>query len=177
MLLDNETGEAIDARARVVARARAELGIQDPNKYYRAVAPQYLGHVHDKAWCGVFALWCLVSEGLCAWQWEDSKGFVWRLDATSEPLPGDVAVFERSPSGAVLWHHAVVETMPAELSEEIHPGLAPAPLGRPYVHTLDGNALPTPLEGVEARIHPVDANVRFYSIAQLISEPATLVRP
>ena len=152
-----ETGEAIDARARVVARARGELGEQNPNKYYAVVAPAYFGHVHDKAWCGVFALWCYVSEGLCSWQWEDGDGFAFRLTPTDDPQPGDLAVFERSPSGAVLWHHAIVELVPDEF----------------HVYTIDGNALPNPKEGVEARIHPRDANARFYSIEALISDPPT----
>lgn len=158
MSLENETGEAIDARARVVGRARSQLGEQNPNTYYAVVAPDYFGHVHDKAWCGVFALWCLVTEGLCNWQWVDGDGFVYRLERTTDPQPGDIAVFERSPSGAVLWHHAVVERV--ELGH--------------YVHTIDGNALPFPKEGVEAKVHETNG-AKFYSIAQLISEPPTRV--
>jgi hypothetical protein len=161
---DFETGEAIDARARVVARARAELGDQDPNRYYELVAPAYVGHVHDKAWCGVFALWCLVSEGLCSWEWEDGRGFVFRLPMTDDPRPGDVAVFERNPvTGKVVWHHAIVERVDRE---------SVVPAGS--VETIAGNALPYPREGVAEERAPIDENVRFYSIAKLMQEAPTL---
>ncbi len=158
-MADDETGEAIDARARVVARARAELGVQDPNKYYRDVAPAFIGHPHDKAWCGVFALWCYVKEELCDWTWTpDGAGFVHRLQRTQRPEPGDVVVIDRTPSGVVLWHHAIVTRVDGW-----------------YLHTVDGNALPYPLEGVDERVHAwgssdrYHSNVDVYSIEGLIS--------
>ena len=156
----NETGEAIDARTRVVERARREVGDQNPDRYYTLVAHEFEGHAHDKAWCGVFALWCYVSEGLCSWVWSvevHAPGFAWRLPRTTEPKPGDLAVFEKNPrTGATLWHHAIVERVEGD-----------------EVHTIDGNALPFPREGVAHATHPIDENVRFYSVEPLISDPPT----
>src|SRR5690242_12823607 len=59
-------------RARVVTRARSFLGAdgsaraQDPNQFFRLVAPMYAdrGYEKSKAWCGIFALSCYVLEGL-----------------------------------------------------------------------------------------------------------------
>ena len=151
--MTDETGEAIDARARVVGRARSELGEQDPDKYWAVVCPALMGHEHDVAWCGGFVLWCLRQEGVCSWDWEIGKGFVWRLKATALPEPGDVAVFKKSPSGSVLWHHAIVERCDG---------------GR--VYTIDGNSMPAPREGVTAKDRPIDTNVTFYSIGSLLED-------
>jgi hypothetical protein len=145
------TGEAIDARARVVAIARGELGYQDPRDYYADCAPAYLKlPPNAKAWCGVFALWCLRRAGLTTAQWEDRKGFLGELGlrVTALPEPGDVAVF-----GAPLWHYAIVEHCKD---------------GK--VHTIDGNTMQAPAEGVTAKVRPITPNVTFYSIGKLIGE-------
>jgi len=155
----NETGEAIDARARVVARARSFLGAQDPNRFFDIVIPAWSGQglERKKSWCGVFALSCLVLEGLWpagAERWRDGSGFVLRgvadglLRVTKFPSPGDVAVF-----GPPLWHHAIV-------AAEVVSG---------KVATVDGNVL-GPVEGVAEKVHAVTGQTVFYSIAPLISE-------
>ena len=138
-----ETGEAIDARARVVARARSFLGPngepreQDPKQFFAIAAPQFAGghHEHDTAWCGIFALSCLK--------------LVYHLRVVSVPEPGDVVVF-----GAPLWHHAIVERVEA---------------GK--LHTIDGNVLPFPKEGCAAKVRDIGPAVTFYSIHSLISDP------
>ncbi len=153
-VLIDETGEAIDARARVVARALGELGEQDPDKYYDVVAPQFSGGKNDHAisWCGIGALWCLVMEGLCTWNWETGRGFVYRLKTLSLPLPGDIAIFRKGATGKDLWHHAIVKDY-----------------GNGKVNTVDANVLPYPKEGWAEKTRPIDTNVTFYSIATLIS--------
>lgn len=149
----DETGEAIDARARLVAWARGELGEQDPNKYYRSAAPQFAdkGAEHSVSWCGVFVLAGLRECGLTDWQWETGRGFVYRLAKTADPQPGDVAVFQKGASGKDLWHHAIVASVDSGA-----------------VNTVDGNVLPAPREGVAERRRAIDSNATFYSIAQLL---------
>lgn len=175
-----ETGEAIDARARLVARARSYLGPggeprdQDPNQFFQIFAPMYgPKDVHAKAWCGIFVGSCLVLEGLWpakAERWKDGRGFVLRavadglLRVVSIPEPGDIAVF-----GAPLWHHAIVESV-----------------GGGKVCTIDGNAIGSlgvgadggPREGCCAHDgefgfapRPIDAHVTFYSIHPLLADP------
>ena len=145
----DETGEAIDARARVVAIARCELGEQDPDKYWRVVCPALCGHPHDVSWCGGFVLWCLREAGVTALEWVIGKGFVFRLETVNEPAPGDVAVF-----GAPLWHHAVVKRTEGGM-----------------VYTIDGNTMPRPLEGVTERVRAITPKTTFYSIAPLLRDP------
>lgn len=150
-----ETGEALDARDRLVARARAFTGKQDPDHFYRIAIPEWVG-VPGKSWCGVFALSCLVAEGLWpadAERWRGGSGFVLRgvadglLRVTKFPLTGDIAVF-----GAPLWHHAIVR---GEMSN----GTVP---------TIDGNVTGPTGKGVWERTHPVTDATTFYSIAPLL---------
>lgn len=147
----NATGEAIDARRRVVDAAIAEIGFREPSKYWRTVCPDFLGQKPNaKAWCGIFALWC-IRQALpeVDWLWStraSEPGFVWRLSHTALPEPGDVAVF-----GPTLWHHAIVE--------DCYGG---------NVYTIDGNVLPAPLEGVARRKRPILPATSFHSIAKLI---------
>lgn len=160
-----ETGEAIDARARVVARARSFLGpgdidtLQDPNQFFRIACPEFAdkGLEHRKAWCGIFALACLKLEGIAPdIMWDPTgKGFVGHLKVTHEPLAGDVVIF-----GAPLWHHAIVDRVEGGL-----------------VHTIDGNVLAgldahgQPREGCGRRKRPLTPAVTFYSIHKLIADP------
>ncbi len=126
------------ARGRVVALALGELGDQDPQRYIRDAAPVYIGQPPNaKAWCGIFALWCLRQAGLSSKVWVDGRGFaVGYLPITRDPEPGDVAYF-----GGKLSHYAVVERV------EPVPGYAA------IVHTIDGNTLPAPREGVTQKQH------------------------
>lgn len=158
-----ETGEAIDARARLVAWAAGEIGEQDPNKYYRVAAPQFAdgGHEHDTSWCGIFCL-----AGLHAIAptrapiWQTGSGFAREhLRVVQLPEPGDIAVFRKGEdkNGRDLWHHAIVER-----------------LDRGVLHTIDGNVLRAPLEGVARKTRKLDderGNVTFYSIATLLKDP------
>lgn len=147
----DETGEAIDARRRVLAVAETQLGDQDPDKYWSLVCPELMGNPHKVAWCGGFALWCLREAGLCEWPWVVWKGpgtpsgFLYRLLPTRDPKPGDIAYFDH------LQHHAIVRSVSGG-----------------FVDTIDGNALPAPREGVVEKTHPV-TGCTFYSIASLIS--------
>lgn len=158
-----ETGEAIDARARLVARARSYLGEQDPDQFFRIFAPQYADkRLGSKvAWCGVFCGALLMLEGLWpsdAPRWEPVKGFVLRavrdgrLRVVSLPEPGDLVVF-----GAPNWHHAIVV--------KVENGL---------VYSVDGNSMQAPLEGVVAHDgtdkppRRITHETVFYSIAPLL---------
>ena len=152
-----ETGEAIDARARLVAWAASQIGERDPNEYYRVCAPQFAdrGAEHSVSWCGIFALAGLhVIAPTRAPMWATGKGFVRDLRTVSLPEPGDIAVFRKGADGRDLWHHAIVERVE-----------------RGRVYTIDGNVLPAPREGVARRDRPIDANATFYSIASLLRDP------
>lgn len=147
-----ETGEAIDARARVVAIAEAEIGEQDPDKYWKEVCPDLCGHPHRIAWCGGFALWCLRTAGLTNWDWYiyqgpgSPSGFLFHLLPTEDPKPGDIAYFDH------MQHHAIVKEV-----------------NWPYVDTIDGNSMASPKEGVTAKTHnTAEERITFYSIEDLL---------
>jgi hypothetical protein len=93
------TSEAV--RSKVLELATLELGNADASKYYR----ECLGQVPAKkyAWCGIFALWCLREAADCKWTWAIGSGFLFRLNRTSDPLPGDIAYFDQP-----YQHHAIV---------------------------------------------------------------------
>jgi hypothetical protein len=131
------------ARARVVRIATEELNggteaEQDPQRYIRDAAPQYIGQPPNaKAWCGIFALWCLRQAGLTTKLWADGKGFAYGyLPIVRLPEPGDIAYH-----GGALSHYCVVARV------ESVPG------SRAIVHTIDGNVLRAPREGVARRSH------------------------
>ena len=155
-----ETGEAIDARAALVRWALGELGVQDPNKYFRVACVEFAdrGLEHEKSWCGIFVLAGLHALGLVDWQWSTDPrrpGFVFRLTVTRDPQPGDVAVFRVGRDGKDVWHHAIVEYVRN---------------GR--VYTIDGNVMMYPKEGVMTKERPIDSNVTFYSIGSLVRDAA-----
>ncbi len=134
-------------RSRVVAIARAELGIQDPQKYIRDAAPMYVGlPPNAKAWCGIFALWCYRQAGLTDKKWVDRLGFAegYLPHVFGIPEPGDLAYYERGQ------HYAIVERV-----------------ADGYVYTIDGNAKTAPLEGVETRRRPITEAKGYYSIRNL----------
>lgn len=145
----NETGEALDARMAVVVTARNELGQQDPDKYWSVVCPALMGNPHTVAWCGGFALWCLrqVFAQCDGWQWVIGKGFLYRLPTTLAPLTGDIAYFGHNQ------HHAIVELVADGL-----------------LHSIDGNGLRYPREGVVGATHRASDVSAYYSIAPLIGE-------
>jgi hypothetical protein len=96
------TSESI--RSKVLELATLELGNADPSKFWKDA----FGQVPKKkyAWCGIFALWCLRQAADCNWTWSiasDKSGFLFRLNRTSDPLPGDIAYFDQP-----YQHHAIV---------------------------------------------------------------------
>jgi hypothetical protein len=161
MVRDRETAddkaEAFrGTRLDVVAWARGELGDRDPQKYIRDVAHVYIGQPPNaKAWCGIFWLWCLFKAELTKQQWIDGKGFagVLGLPRVQIPEPGDGMYF-----GTPNHHYAVVE--------RVRDGV---------VHTIEGNTLRTPREGVTAQSHPLSAvnagGGCYFSIAPLLRTP------
>lgn len=162
----DETGEAIDARARIMARARSFLAPdgkpceQDPDTFYRVAAPTFATgkHDHDTSWCGIFCLAVYKLEGFAqdiAWKIGERGadgnrryGYVYNLPTVSLPLPGDTVVFRKGADGRDLWHHALVD--------DVRNG---------RVYTIDGNVLPFPKEGCAAKDRAIDSNATFYSIA------------
>ncbi len=136
-----------DARARVVAIAQGELGDRDPDKYWRLVQPALMGHPHDVAWCGGFALWCLRMAGLCDWSWKIGSGFleIKGLPKISLPEPGDIGYLAKNA------HHFIVE--------DVHDG---------KVFSIDGNHLAPPREGVGAAVRLLGDVTTFYSIRNLV---------
>ncbi len=163
-MASEESGEAIDARARLIEWALGEVGPQDPNKYYRICAPQFAdkGAEHSVSWCGIFYLAGLVENGLCAWQWSTRRsepGIAWRLRKVAFPDVGDLVIFQKGADHTRdLWHHAFVRRPPAN-------GL---------VDTVDGNVLIAPAEGVATRTRSIlpTQEVTFYSIAGLLADRA-----
>lgn len=140
------TGEAIDARRAVVDIALGELGEQHPDKYWSLVNQDFVGHPHDKSWCGGFALWCLRTAGLCDWDWINARGFLFRLRVVSLPKPGDIAYFSQGQ------HHAIVRDLCGGI-----------------LYSVDGNVMLFPREGVELRERR-NPNCTFYSIGCLTGE-------
>lgn len=136
-----------DARARVVSLAQGEIGIQDPDKYWHLVCPALMGHAHDVAWCGGFALWCLRTAGLVDWSWKIGSGFleVKGLPRVSLPEPGDIGYLAKNA------HHFVVV--------DCHDGV---------VDSVDGNHIPAPREGVGVATRPIRDVTAFYSIRNLV---------
>ena len=136
----------IDIRHKITDIARAEVGLQDPSKYWSGVldsGPPYPPH-----WCGGFALWVLKQAGIAAnTMWEIGKGFCYNLPVIKSPKPGDIAYFER------LQHHAIVESVSPD-------GLT--------VLTIDGNQKPG--ESVSVRVRSVASVTAFFSIDPLLTQ-------
>ncbi len=139
-----------DARARVVAEARALVGDWTEgavDELWRDVGvPAFVGHWHDKAWCGAFALRCINRALGTAHAWRPGIGFLGPLGlrVVSLPEPGDVAYF------AAGQHHAIVERF-----------------ANGKLYTVDGNALTAPREGVALR-ERANPTVTYYSIGRLV---------
>jgi hypothetical protein len=141
-------------RARVVEVAAAELGPQNPDKYWREVQPAFVGKPHSVAWCGGFSLWCLRQAlPACAdWTWKPAVGFVYRykLPTVRPPEPGDVAYFEYV-GGSKLDHYAIVDRVEGQL-----------------LHTIDGNQGTAPTELVARRVRPLLQATLLFSIRELV---------
>ena len=94
-----------ETRAAVLTIAALNLGVDDPSEFwldaYGSVPPKHL------AWCGVFALYCLRKGAGVDWLWSVASiksGFLFRLERTTDPQPGDVAYFDQP-----YQHHALVQ--------------------------------------------------------------------
>jgi CHAP domain-containing protein len=138
-----------DARARVVRWAEGQVGVQDPDKYWKIVGPDMTGDASGTSWCGGFALWCLTMAGLVTWKWVRSKGFVYdgatqRLPTTQLPEPGDIAYFAHNQ------HYAIVRYVQN---------------GRVYL--VNGNGMLAPKEGVTLTDRPITEATVYYSIRNL----------
>lgn len=126
-------------RNRIVRIASGEVGNTDWRKYLDGVLE---GPVGELAWCGIFALWVLHEAGIAKdVSWEPGKGFLYRMQQTSDPKPGDIA-YVHYP----FQHHAIVE--------KIENG---------QVHTIDGNTL----GAVRRRIRPLKDITGFYDTSSL----------
>lgn len=137
-------------RAEVVRIARAELGPGDVETYWRD-AVQDSKWPGGLAWCGIFCLWALHQAGLAkSVKWKLGYGFleVQRLPKTHQPLPGDVAYFDKP-----FQHHAIVESYEQGVLE-----------------TIDGNQ-----PDVRARTRSPNHGAVFYSIQPFLdAEPSEL---
>jgi hypothetical protein len=126
--------------------ARAELGNDDPTRYFHwAVLSTVTGHLD---WCGVFALAMLKQVELAPadWWWSFGKdgkwGFLYRLERTEDPRPGDLYYMDQPKQ-----HHGIVE----EVFENA-------------IATIDGNST----GGAVCRNRRTLAEVSaFYSIEEL----------
>jgi len=110
--------------------------------------PEFVGHWHDKAWCGAFALRCLMRAlPACAdWTWHPGKGFleVYGLPKVKLPEVGDIAYFARNQ------HHAIV-----------------VGVGSGKVTLVNGNGMLAPAEGVTHSTVAIGDVSAFYSIGKL----------
>ena len=144
-----------DARGLVVGYAASQIGCKNPTPYYESAGLGTDPAQWPKHWCGIFCLWALHQAGLgLDWEWdfkpaERKWGFLWRLERTRDPKPGDVAYFDGKQ------HHAIVMRVEPDRSE---------------VTTIDGNQT----GGVVARrTRPYRSVSCFYSIAPLLQESPT----
>jgi hypothetical protein len=141
-----------DERADVIFEAQSHVGKwteSDVDTLWREVGvPNFVGHWHDKSWCGAFALRCLRRTlPACAdWTWKPGVGFleVHGLKKVSLPEPGDVAYYGANQ------HHAIVVS---------------AQNG--HVTIVNGNGMPAPLEGVTITTRPISDAAAYYSLRGL----------
>lgn len=139
-------------RERVVAEARAHVGAwseADVDALWREVGvPEFVGHWHDKSWCGGYALRCLRRTlPVCAtWTWRIGLGFleVKGLPKVSLPEVGDIAYFAKNQ------HHAIV-----------------VGVGNGRVRLVNGNGMTAPVEGITENERPIADATTYYSIGRL----------
>ncbi|HXJ69883.1 MAG TPA: CHAP domain-containing protein [Verrucomicrobiae bacterium] len=118
--------------------------------YWADVLHQAPSAPHPPQWCGAFALWCLHQAGLgllLRWLFgPPNYGFLWNLEKTHAPKPGDIAYLDKP-----FEHHAIVVEVVGDT-----------------VHTIDGNQGPhAPIMTHEA---PLSHWTAFFSIESLIAE-------
>jgi len=86
-----------EARQAFVDWCLAQKDNDDPSGYLVRVGLPADAHV---SWCGIMLLAGLNELGLCDWEWEIGKGYLYRLRSTKFPKPGDTAYYKRNQ------HHA-----------------------------------------------------------------------
>jgi len=143
-------------RQLVLAAADSELSVSphvNVNKYWADVLRQSERAPHPPHWCGAFALWCIRQAGLgpeLRWEFASEanghrSGFLWALQRTAIPQPGDIAYF------AHWQHHAIVRCM----------------VGVDQFDSIDGNQGPvTPIKLHERHVREATA---FYSLSSLLT--------
>ena len=89
---------AYEARDLVCFLALQDVGLSDPAPYWLECG---VLKPFPKHWCGAFALTVLHRAGLCDYDWEIGKGFLYRLPMTNAPQPGDILYFSKHQ------HHAI----------------------------------------------------------------------
>jgi hypothetical protein len=142
----------VRARAAIVAAAKSQLGLSDPDVYWREVLPVTWKGPYPRHWCGAFALWCLRQAGVgLGIRWEVGKGFLYRLKRTTTPEPGDIGYVDQP-----FQHHFVVTEA-----------------DRHTIGSVDGNQ-GTP--GVQARSRAVGKHL-YYSVASLLPIEAPDTEP
>ena len=140
----NEAQELIArARSRVISVAAGRIGTPDSSSFWSVCGAEPFDR--RKAWCGIFALWCLREAELCDWKWRFGPpfGFLFHLFPyrTEHPEPGDIGYID-----APFQHHLLFERFDGD-----------------NVHSIDGN---TPL--VARKVRPRSKVTAFYSIESLI---------
>jgi hypothetical protein len=94
-----------ELRQALCSLAASQEGAVGAEKYWKEVLPKDWQGPYPRHWCGGFSLWCLHISLGCTWLWEFGKpsGFLWRLQKTKEPQPGDIC-YQAEP----YQHHAVL---------------------------------------------------------------------
>lgn len=96
-------------RDAVTQWARQHVGEVNPVQYWQIVMPE-AKPPYPPHWCGAFALAMLRISGLTDWDWKIGEGFLYRLETTEFPQPGDIAYRKKKQ------HHAVIlESSPKRL--------------------------------------------------------------
>src|SRR6187551_416202 len=92
------------ARSRVLSVAAGRIGTKDASSFWSVCGAEPFDK--KKAWCGIFALWCLREAGVMPADvtWEFGKGFLYRLQRTATPKPGDIGYID-----APYQHHLIFE--------------------------------------------------------------------
>jgi hypothetical protein len=137
MIQEAKWSDEAGAREALVAWARGQLGVTDPDPYWIEVLgevpiPPEGKRIH---WCGAFVLAGLHAVGICNWPWDIGEGFIRecigfaariQIERGIKPQPGDVVYVETAA------HHALVSGPPFMHGGDL------------YIPSIDGNAGPAP---------------------------------
>jgi hypothetical protein len=145
-------------RLAVVDFAHRWVGQESPDvmwsEVYGFAKPRYVPGKRRIHWCWAFVAWCYQTILDAPWPVRLYRGISqWPLPQTSDPLPGDCAIYNRPGSGQ--WHHAIVDYDP-----DPDDGKVP---------TIDGNGGPAPGRVVLACRPKADA-LYYVSIQPLLEK-------